>query len=77
MTVQPPDSKMHHEQHQEYFSIQELAIRWRVSRGTVYNRLRSVGAEVLDFAAPGKKGKKVVSSVVVTRIESRKTRRLK
>ena len=37
---------------QEYYSIRELAERWRVSRGTVYNRLRSAGAKVLDFAAP-------------------------
>ncbi|HTT24174.1 MAG TPA: hypothetical protein VMG82_34945 [Candidatus Sulfotelmatobacter sp.] len=36
---------------QEYYSIRELAERWRVSRGTVYNRLRAAGAKVLDFAA--------------------------
>src|SRR6266404_8594790 len=29
---------------QDYFSIQELADRWRCSRGTVYNRLRAEGA---------------------------------
>ena len=40
-------------QAQEYFSISELAQRWRCSRGTVYNRLRAVGAEVLDFAPRG------------------------
>ena len=62
---------------QEYFSIGELAIRWRCSRGTVYNRLRSTGAQVLDFASPGKKGKKAVPAVVVLQIESKKMRRLR
>ena len=57
---------------QEYFSIAELALRWRCSRGTVYNRLRSIGAKVLDFAPPGKRGKKVVPLRVVTQIEESK-----
>lgn len=61
---------------QEYYSIRELAERWRVSRGTVYNRLRAAGAKVLDFAAPGKRGKKVVSVRVVLQIEARKTKKL-
>jgi hypothetical protein len=39
----------------EYYSIGELADRWRVSRGTVYNRLRSTGAKVLDFASSGRR----------------------
>jgi len=60
----------------EYYSIGELAERWRVSRGTVYNRLRSAGAKVLDFAAPGKRGKKAVHAGVVFRIEAQKTKRL-
>ena len=59
---------------QEYYSIRELAERWRVSRGTVYNRLRSAGAKVLDFAAPGGRSKKVVSVSVVLQIEARKTK---
>jgi hypothetical protein len=61
---------------QEYYSIHELAERWRVSRGTVYNRLRSAGARVLDFAAPGRRGKKVISVSVVLQIEARKTKKL-
>ena len=61
---------------QEYFSIQELSRRWRCSRGTVYNRLRRVGAQVLDFAARGKKGKKVVALKTVLQIELRWTKRL-
>jgi hypothetical protein len=52
-----------------YFSIPELACRWRCSRGTVYNRIR--GQPVLDFAAPGHKGKKLVPAEIVRRIEDR------
>src|ERR1700731_2874373 len=51
---------------EDYFSIADLAKRWRCSRGTVYNRLRSAGARVLDFATPGKRGKKVVAASVVS-----------
>jgi hypothetical protein len=36
---------------QDFFSIPELALRWRCSRGTVYNLIR--GEKVLDFALPG------------------------
>jgi hypothetical protein len=62
---------------QEYFSIPELAQRWRCSRGTVYNRLRVTGAEVLDFAPRGKKGKKVVPVKTVLQIEERRMKRLR
>jgi hypothetical protein len=61
----------------EYFSFAELAQRWRCSRATVYNRLRGVGAEVLDFALPGKKGKKIIAVATVLQIEDRRTRRLR
>jgi hypothetical protein len=61
---------------QEYFSISELAARWRCSRGTVYNRLRALGVEVLDFAPRGKKGKKVIPVNAVLQIEGKKMRRL-
>jgi predicted DNA-binding protein YlxM (UPF0122 family) len=61
---------------QAYFSIQELANRWRCSRGTVYNRLRTVEAKVLDFSTAGKKSRKAVSAQVVLEIETRKTKRL-
>ena len=55
-----------------YFSIPELASRWRCSRGTVYNVIR--GEKVLDFAAPGHNGKKLVPAEVVHRIEQSNTR---
>lgn len=61
---------------QDYFSIQELADRWRCSRGTVYNRLRAEGARVLDFSARKRKGKKAVASSEVLGIEARRTKRL-
>jgi hypothetical protein len=61
---------------QEYFTIQQIADRWCCARSTVYARLRALGAEVLDFAPRGKKGKKVVSVTTVLRIEARRTRRL-
>lgn len=50
-----------------FYSIADLAARWRCSRGTVYNILR--GEKVLNFAPPGHKGKKLVSAEVVCCIE--------
>ena len=61
---------------QEYYSIADLAVRWRVSRGTVYNRLRSAGARVLDFASPGKRSKKAVHVSVILQIEAQRSRKL-
>ena len=64
------------ESNREYFSMAELADRWRCSRGTVYNRLRAAGAQVLDFAPRGKKGRKVVPAAIIKQIEARNMRRL-
>jgi hypothetical protein len=51
-----------------FFSIPELAVRWRVSRSAVYVYLR--GHPVIDFAsAPGRRGHKIVSAEVVRSIE--------
>jgi transposase len=61
---------------QEYYSIRDLALRWRVSRGTVYNRLRSAGAKVLDFSSPGKRSKKAVHASVVLQVEAQRTKKL-
>lgn len=66
----------HHTAALEYFSISDLAKRWRCSRGTVYNRLRAHGAKVLDFAPSGKKGKKVVAASTVLQLEAHQTKRL-
>lgn len=62
--------------HQDFFSIPELAQRWRCSRGSVYNRLRSAGAKVVDFAVAGKRGSKLIPSGVVLEIETRNLKRL-
>jgi hypothetical protein len=50
-----------------FFSIPDLAARWRCSRASVYNRLR--GEKILDFAANGRKGHKLVPLDVVLKIE--------
>ena len=52
---------------QAFCSIPELARRWRCSRATVYNRIR--GEKILDFAAKGRRGHKVVPREVVSNIE--------
>lgn len=60
---------------QAFYSMAELAARWRCSRGTVYNRLRHLGAKVLDFSVNGGKSKKAVPTFVVMQIEARQTKR--
>jgi hypothetical protein len=57
-----------------FFSFQDLADRWRCSRGTVRNRLRAAGATVLDFG--GSRSKKTVAASVVYQIERKRTKRL-
>jgi hypothetical protein len=52
---------------QPFYSICDLAERWRCSRGSVYNRLR--GERVIDFAAPGRRGHKLIPLETVQRIE--------
>jgi len=61
---------------QEFFSIGELARRWRCSRGTVYNRLRLSGVKVLDFGVAGRKSKKLVPAAVVLHMEAKYTKAL-
>lgn len=58
-----------------FFTIPELAVRWRCSRGTVYNLIR--GEKVVDFASPGHRGKKLVPAAVVYRIEETNMRVLR
>jgi predicted DNA-binding protein YlxM (UPF0122 family) len=60
----------------DFYSIRQLADRWSCSRGTVYNVLRSTGTSVVDFAAKGRKGHKLVPIAAVEEIERRKLRRL-
>jgi hypothetical protein len=61
---------------QEFFSIGELARRWRCSRGTVYNRLRLANVKVLDFGVAGRKSKKLVPAAVVLHLEIKYTKAL-
>src|SRR5260370_37727114 len=58
-----------HNSPQEYFSIPDLAKRWRCSRGTGYNRLRVHGAKVLDFVPNGQRGKIFVAASAVMLLE--------
>ncbi len=58
-----------------FFSISDLAKRWRCSRASVYNRLR--GELVLDFARPGRRGHKVIPRDTVTVIERKRLRVLR
>jgi hypothetical protein len=62
--------------HQEFFSIGELARRWRCSRGTVYNRIRFAGVKVLDFGVAGRRSKKLVAAAVVFFLEAKYTKAL-
>lgn len=56
-----------------FYSIADLARRWRVSRSAVYAYLR--GYPVIDFApAPGRKGHKLVTAETVAKIESERLR---
>jgi predicted DNA-binding protein (UPF0251 family) len=58
----------------KYYSIPDLAQRWRCSRGTVYNRLRFARAKVLDFSAAGRKSKKLVPALTVFQLEAKYTK---
>lgn len=59
-----------------FFSLSDLAARWRVSRSAVYGYLR--GHPVIDFApAPGRRGHKIVSVEVVRRIERERERMMR
>jgi len=58
-----------------FFSIPDLAERWRCSRASVYNQIR--GEKVVDFATNGRKGHKLVPLEVVLKIERDRLRVLR
>jgi hypothetical protein len=61
----------------EYCSIDYLAERWDVSRGTVYNRLRSAGAVALDFSGRKQsRSKRSIPRSTVLEIESKFSKRV-
>lgn len=59
-----------------FYSMAELAERWRCSRATVYRKLRAAAAEVMDFAQRGRRGKKIVPTKTVRQIEDRCLRKM-
>jgi hypothetical protein len=61
---------------QSHFSIPELAVRWRCSRGTVYNTLRTAGVRVINLAPGKKRGRKLVPVETVEKLERQRTARL-
>lgn len=61
----------------EFFSIDDIAARWRCSRGTVYNRLRSAGALALDFSSKKQsRSKRSIPRPTVLQIEEKFSRRV-
>jgi hypothetical protein len=60
----------------DFLTIPEIAERWRIARPTVYNRLRSAGLRVLDFAPKGGRGRKVVPLGAILEIERKQLKRV-
>lgn len=61
----------------EFFSIDDIAARWRCSRGTVYNRLRSAGTLALDFTSKKQsRSKRSIPRVSVLQIEEKFSKRI-
>jgi hypothetical protein len=58
-----------------FFSVSELARRWRCSRASVYNHLR--GEVVLDFARSGRRGHKLIPRETVMAIEQKRLKVLR
>jgi hypothetical protein len=61
---------------QDFLTIPEIAARWRIARPTVYNRLKDAGVRVLDFAAKGARGRKIVPLGAILEIERQQLKRL-
>jgi hypothetical protein len=61
----------------DFFSVDDIAARWRCSRGTVYNRLRSAGAMCLDFSSKKQsRSKRSISRATVFQIEEKFSKRV-
>lgn len=56
-----------------YFTIAELAERWKSSQSSVARYLRINGCKVLDLAIGKRKGKKIVPAKEVIRLEEKRT----
>lgn len=59
----------------QFFTIPELAERWRIARPTVYTRLQKLGIKVLDLSPGTARGRKVVPRSAVLEAESRQLKR--
>jgi hypothetical protein len=59
----------------QFFTIPELAERWRIARPTVYGRLQKLGIKVLDLSPGTARGRKVVPRSAVLEAESRQLKR--
>jgi hypothetical protein len=55
----------------QFFTVQELAERWRIARPTVYARLQRLGIKVLDLSPGTARGRKVVPRSAILEVESR------
>jgi hypothetical protein len=60
----------------DFLTIPEIAVRWRIARPTVYNRLKDAGVRVLDFASKGARGRKIVPLGAILEIERQQLKRL-
>ena len=58
---------------QPYYTISELAERWRSSHSSVARYLKINGCKVLDLAIGKRKGKKIVPAKEILRLEERRT----
>jgi hypothetical protein len=56
-----------------YYTISELALRWKSSDTSVARYLKINGCKVLDLAIGTSKGKKVVPAKEVLRLEEKRT----
>jgi hypothetical protein len=60
-----------------FYSIPDLALRWRCSRATVYATIAESEFKILDLARTGNdKGKRLIPAAVVEKIEKARMRRL-
>lgn len=57
----------------QFFTIPELAERWRISRPTVYDWLREYGVKV--FGARNGRGRKLIPLSEVLKLEARELKR--
>jgi hypothetical protein len=63
-------------ENQLWYSIQDLSRRWKCGQTTVRRILRNNGCNVLDFAARGKRGHKIVHRNTMQSLEIRRAKRL-